>query len=340
MRNWQATFPELPAPFSVETTGEESLVVRVNGERGAEFRVLEITALTSETAERDAVPAARESQRPLIVVYDRSSPDARALLREAGVSYAGRDGRVLLQAPPLWVDRDRPRPRAAAVWDATPAGRNPFAVRGSRVARWLLLHPREAFTISELAGHTELSVPAVSRVVQALDDLALVSRTTTPTDARTRAVQLRRPRDLLEAWLPIWQRRRLQRATWDIGARDAAAAIELLRSTLTHDPRLPLAVGGVAGAATIRRVVEPTTVLVWVDGTQIAELRGRLAPEPAGTDRGALRVLAAPDPWTLELARDLDGLPVADPVQLWLDCSSGGERAIEAAEAVAEEMGW
>jgi hypothetical protein len=48
----------------------------------------------------------------------------------------------------------------------------------------------------------------------------------------------------------------------------------------------------------------------------------------------------APDPWTLKLARPVNGLPVADPVQLWLDTASQGERALEAAEAVADHANW
>jgi hypothetical protein len=61
-------------------------------------------------------------------------------------------------------------------------------------------------------------VPAVSRIVSALDDLALITRTRPASDARARLVSLRRPRDLLDAWLPVWRQRRLRRLTWDIGA--------------------------------------------------------------------------------------------------------------------------
>jgi hypothetical protein len=59
-----------------------------------------------------------------------------------------------------------------------------------------------------------------------------------------------------------------------------------------------------------------------------------------GGTHGALRIAVAPDPWVLQLARDVDGVPVADSVQLWLDCATAGERALEAAEALAGEMGW
>jgi hypothetical protein len=41
-------------------------------------------------------------------------------------------------------------------------------------------------------------------------------------------------------------------------------------------------------------------------------------------------------PWS----QPVDGLPVSDPVQLWLDCSSEGERALEAADTVAAVAGW
>jgi DNA-binding MarR family transcriptional regulator len=341
MLDWQALLGDVEAPLSIKPTGPADIVVHVAGQNGVEFRVYEVKSLTRETAERGVMPAAHAAAAPLIVVYDRSSPDARSLLRAAGVSYAGNDGRLLLQAPPLWIERDRPRMPAATTWDSQRGPtRNPFAVRASRVPRWLLLHPREQYGISELAALVDLSLPAVSRVVQSLEDLALVTRSASDSDAREKIVSLRRPRQLLEAWLPIWQQRRLKRTTWDIGARDAGAALELLRSEIADGTPLDMAVGGLAGAATIARAVEPTSVLVWIDDAEIDHLRKLLVPEPARTDRGSLRVVGAPDPWTLQLAERRSGLPIADPVQLWLDCSSEGERALEAADAIATAMDW
>jgi len=46
------------------------------------------------------------------------------------------------------------------------------------------------------------------------------------------------------------------------------------------------------------------------------------------------------DPFVLSLASNRNGIQVADPVQLYLDCRSAGERALEAAEAIRAEMGW
>jgi hypothetical protein len=276
---------------------------------------------------------------PIVVTYERSSPDARALLRQAGVYYAGRDGRLLLQAPPLFVERDRPAPAQTAVPERD-TQRDPFAVRSSRVARWMLLHPNDLFATSELADLVSLSVPAVSRVLNALEELALISRARPAGDARGRVVSLRRPRDLLDAWLPVWQRRRVRRQTWDVGARDTEAAMNLLRSTHRAGMGIRFAVGGLAGAAAVRRAVEPTSVLIWLDPATIPAFERELLPQPARQDRGTLRISAAPDPWTLTLATTNAGPPIADPVQLWLDCASEGERALDAAEAIAQTMHW
>jgi DNA-binding MarR family transcriptional regulator len=337
MPPWQTVLGSLAAPLMVEPIDDTDVVVRVGEKRGARFHTVDVRALTLDVANRDVLPIARASKLPIMVTYERSSPDARAMLREAGVSYAGRDGRLLLQAPPLFVERDRPTPAQTPQRDTE---RNPFAVRSSRVARWLLLHPNGSFATSELASLVDLSVPAVSRVLTALEELALISRTRPADDARGRVVSLRRPRDLLEAWLPVWQRRRLRRQVWDVGASDPTDAINLLRSARRESTKTGFALGGLAGAATVSRTVEPNSVLVWIDPATIPDLERELLPQPARQDRGTLRITAAPDTWTLTLATTNDGVPIADPVQLWLDCASEGERALEAAEAIAQTMHW
>jgi hypothetical protein len=65
---------------------------------------------------------------------------------------------------------------------------------------------------------------------------------------------------------------------------------------------------------------------------------------PAGPSarRAAGRITAqlAPDPFVLSLATNREGIQVADPVQLYLDCRAAGERALEAADAIRTEMMW
>lgn len=112
----------------------------------------------------------------------KSSAEARDALRAAGISFAGDDGRVFVRAPGLFVEREgRAVPRRANEWELgvedDTAVRNPFAKRSSRIPRWLLLHHEESFSLSELARSVDLNPAAVSRVVRALEEAALVGGT-------------------------------------------------------------------------------------------------------------------------------------------------------------------
>jgi hypothetical protein len=331
------------------------VTVAVEGGPVHRFRLVDVGTFT-ERIVGDLVSEAEEGSPPVLVTYRRASANARAALRAAGASYVGEDGRALLHAPGLLVDRDdRALPRSQSDADLLPVddvmrGRNPFATRGSRVARWLLMHPREEFSVSDLARDVELSAPAVSRVLQVLEDRVLVTGADVERDARRHQVVLKQPRRLLDAWAPHWARRRIRQRRWDIGARDAEDALAQLRSAAGADVQPRWRVGGLAGASFVRRAVEPADVLLWVDDGDVGALAELLQPEPArggNPGRGTLRVAVAPDPWVLglqvrpQLIDDPAAAPwIADPVQLWLDCVTEGERALEAADAVAEALGW
>jgi hypothetical protein len=47
-----------------------------------------------------------------------------------------------------------------------------------------------------------------------------------------------------------------------------------------------------------------------------------------------------PDPWALGLSWIDNGICIADVAQLYLDCYSEGERALEGAVAVRGKLGW
>ena len=202
----------------------------------------------------------------------------------------------------------------------------------------MLIHPEQTFSPTALADVVGLDPAAVSRLLTALEDTAVVRPAGShPRRGRQRRVRLTRPRALLEEWLPQWRRRRIQTWRWDVGASDAEEALGLLKAV---DDTRDWAVGGLIGAATGRRVVEPVAVSVWASQGAVEKLAAALDPIDASHPRGSIEVAVAPDAWTLRLARRLDGLPVVDPVQLWLDCASEGGRALTAADAVAESMGW
>jgi hypothetical protein len=335
------SLPDLPGPLVAEASDDE-LSVRLPESRSATFRRLWVPSLTRRTV-GEVLDSAHQSKRRIFVSYGQSSAEAREALRAAEISFAGDDGRVFIRAPGIFVERDeRPRRRSPEHWELgtdETSVRNPFAKRSSRVPRWLLLHHEERFSLSDLARAVDLDPSVVSRVVRALEDAAFVREAGSDAGGRRRHIQLERPRALVDAWLPVWQRRRIRRRRWDIGARDVDEAIRLLSDAVGDRPDR-WAIGGLAGAAMVRRAVEPAEILVWITPDEVGVLGERLQPEPARGGRGSVEVADAPDPWTLGLARVVEGVPLADPVQLWLDCASEGERALEAADAVAEVTGW
>lgn len=327
----------------MQTTAYEHLLLNV-GDRGAtldlagrrvlDFDVRRTEVLDLSEAER-VVGEVGATEDPLLVVFTRSSPAARDLLRDAGVSYSAEDGELFVFAPPVYVERPAQRP--AMPRSATPTA--PFAKRASRVPRWLLLHANERPSFRELATRVEMSEAMVSRTVRALADDRLVVVESDHADGRLRRVHLRNTRALLDAYERSVTARRPPRVTWDVGAHDVEGALDLLAHAAASADR-PYAVGGLAGAASIRRVVEPAEVLVWIGRDDRDLWADALMATPARPAPGRITAQLAPDPFVLGLATDRGRLRVADPVQLYLDCRVAGERALDAAEAIRTEMDW
>jgi DNA-binding MarR family transcriptional regulator len=324
-------------------TGSEPIDVRIgkaraslsiDGRRIASFAVRRVDVLTRAGAESLA-DEARHSRRPLMITFERSSPEARAVLRERRTPYAAGDGELFVYAPPVYVERP-PRRKVVPV-GAAPAA--PFANRASRVPRWLLLHANDQPSFRELATRLELSEAMVSRTMRALADDGLVAIGSDPGDARLRLARLPEPGRLLDAFERAVALRRPRRVTWEIGARGAPEAMQALRAA-AHKLNVLYAVGGVAGASFVRPAVEPVDVVVWIRRDDAALLAEELAPITSRPAPGRLTIQLTRDPFVLSLAGNRNGIQVADPVQLYLDCRSAGERALEAADAIRVAMRW
>lgn len=315
--------------------GARRATLRTPDQMFVSFRVRRIDALNAAEARR-VLSYASDAENPQLVVFRTASPEAKTLLRNRQVSYAGEDGEWFLFAPPVYVERPARRPTVAPPAKAT----SPFAPRASRIPRWLLLHRDESPSLSAIARQVELSEATVSRTARALASEGLVELIADPKDTRVRRLRARNTAGLLEALERSTWPRRTSRQTWDIGARDAPSAMSRWREATNDVNTAPYAVGGLAGAATVRHVVEPADMLVWLRREDVAGWSDRLLAEPARPGPGRVTIQVTPDPFVLQLASEHDGMKIADPVQLYLDCRLAGERALEAADAIREVMGW
>ena len=342
MQNRQITFEDSPLRIDLRT---RTATVKVRG-AGASwaFRLRWVEELTDHLVTSEIVNEADAStSKPLLVHFKRASPDALRTLRERRISFVGEQGSCFLLSPPLFVDRELPAP-PAPMPEPSPLmradARNPFGRTGSRVLRWLLLHPNEEFSMHDLARETRVSPTLISRVTRALDDEAWIDLEPDLEDRRVRRARMRRPRAALDAWGRSWDRRRIATQSWNVRSDSVESMVRRLKRVRRSDPELRWAIGGLAGASLLERVVEPTNTLLWVSRDHLDRLRDALAPTPSVGGRPHLRVAIAPDDFIFDLSSSKRGVPVADRVQLWLDCNGEGERALSAADAIAREMGW
>jgi DNA-binding transcriptional ArsR family regulator len=278
----------------------------------------------------------RTTRDPPMLAFRTASPEARALLREHGISYAGEDGEWFLLAPPVYVERPPVR-RAPRL---PPQARSPFAIKASRIARWMLLNLDAHPTLTELADAVSLSEPTVSRITAALANAGMIELKRDTQDDRVRRVGMRNTSDMLSglersSWIA-----RVRGQTWDIGAANATVAITRWQQAAHDLTVLPYAIGGPAGASLLDRTLEPADVIVWIRDEDLSHWSEQLLAEPARPSRGTITVQRIPDPFWFTLAQDFDGLQIADPVQLYLDCRTAGERALELANSLREAMCW
>lgn len=285
---------------------------------------VEVEALTTSAAET-------VTRTTGLVVIGQAAPTALKVLRDHGVSYVTRSGEWHVVDPPDRVIITPPK-RPATI---TPSSARPLGRGTARVARYLLLFPNGPVTVTGLAQAVGVSEATSSRAVAHLADRALVD-VTVDEDARRRAVRIVDPAALLEtvAGESTWPRAR--RMTWDIGENSFKDALTAIRRATASEPTALYALGGLAGASLRRvRLAEPAAATMWIAHDEVAPWQDLLLARQARPAPGTIDVRLAPDPQILAWADVIDGVAVADPVQLYVDCRYGGERAIDTADAMS-----
>lgn len=342
---------------------DDRAVAAVDGsEIATRFRVIDVPSLTERTIDAAVVPSIGLAD-PLLVRFERASAVARDRLRELRISWCGPDDELYLFTPNLHVERQPHRGNRESNASAAPRPTNYFSRRSSRVARWLLNHPQDEPTVRSLAAELELSESTVSRAVSALARDRFVVIVDHLADGREKRFRLRDGDRLLENWARVRETKHVESVRWDIGTWDVESTIDqfvrgsrmLDDQTADPDERMRWCLGGLSGAAFVKKVVEPSSVFVWVDKSQIHKWERQFLPAEQsrrGGD-GLLTLWLAEDPFLFSIATprisDSDDLwgaevKVADPVQLFLDCRRAGERGLEAAEAMKATLeiadGW
>jgi len=297
----------------------------------------------------DAVVDAR-GYRWLIEVKSGSSPGAVALVADHMERLPIQDGMAMLVVPFMtpagaktaadrnlnWLDLSgNAHIRAERLYISVQGRPNLFPTRGrpssafapksSRVTRALLLNPDRWWRQKELSEHADLDRGRVSRVVRRLEDDELLAR-----DGA-----LLRPRDrdlLLDAWVDEYRFDRHDIITGHL----SGSGVELARQVDHQLSRAGVdhAFTGLPAAWMVNRFARFRLNSVYVQGDPRAAAE---AIELRRNERGAnVQLIGPSDRGVFDGQRNIDGLPCASLVQVYLDLLSLPERAPEAAEELRQ----
>lgn len=265
---------------------------------------------------------------PLIVVPYMGEAGKAACAR-AGVSWLDLSGNAHLVAPGLRVivegrpNQFRKRGRPA----------NVFAPKSSRVTRFLLMHPHEAWTQRQIALATGVSEGFVSRIVARLEADRYVAR-----DDQG-ALRVKDPQLLLDAWREQYRFSKHALMQGHVAARSGIELSRLIANALEAGG-ISHAATGLAGAWQLTHFAAFRTATFYV-----GEVPGPAFMEKVGFREGKqganLWLVLPNDAGVFQGASDRDGICCAHPLQVYLDLQEHPERAAEAAERLrADCLSW
>ena len=292
-----------------------------------EYRGSGATAPISAAIEQVQRSASAVGRRAIpLVVVPFMGPVGRRRCEEAQVAWLDLSGNARIFAPGIRVliegqpNQIKSRGRPFSV----------FAPKSARIARWLLMHPRQPMAQREIAQATGVDEGFTSRIVSRLEEDELVAR------ELDGGIRPRDPGRLLDAWREDYDFSKHQIFRGHLAARSGEEVLRLLAGGL-QGKRVRYAATGLAAAWLLTRFAGFRLVTMYV-----AERPAPKVLESLGLreeERGANVWLVVPkDEGVFQGAGDRDGVVCVHPVQAYLDLKDQPERAKEAADHLRTDL--
>lgn len=272
--------------------------------------------------------------RPLLLA-EKTTAEAREIMRRQGVAYADAQGFAHIEFPGLFIHAEgggAPRRRLTAA----SAGAARLAGKAGVVAQALLLDPRRDWRVHVLAERANVSPGLAHRVLQRLEVAGIIeSSGAGPTKSR----RVTHPTALLDLWAEESRDRGVVRTR----AFRLAQVPRKLAEGVAHDldgHHIPYAVTGAAAASRVAPSVTAVPVTeIWVtEGIAIDDVLSTVGAETV--DSGHDLVLSqARDDLPLSFRRQADGdMWMVNPLRLYIDLRADPRRGREQADRVREEV--
>lgn len=271
----------------------------------------------------------RRGRRGRLLAAPVLSPRVRAELRDRKINHMDLSGNVFIREPGwyVWLDADR-KPPPQRLWEARPL--NPFSKKASLVLRVLLEEPARAWGIREIAAETRLSIGHASDITREL------VRRGYARDEEGR-ILLGNGVAALRDWLGAYHWSKNRVSSFVVPFEYFELGAELRSAMDAAGVRFALTM--LAGADRIAPHVQHGQVHLYVPAEQAGhawEVVQRALYGERAYAGGNLHVLT---PYygdaVIQGAREVDGMPVVSPVQLFLDLAGFPLRGAEAARMLA-----
>ena len=255
------------------------------------------------------------------------SPRVADLCREQNVCYLDSVGNCRIAAPGLFVHVSG-RPNRPA---STKATVDPFSRKSSRVVRLLLTHPEQGWQVQQLAQQADVSLGLASKVKSALLEEAYL-------EERNRLLYLRDPAKLLQGWAA---RYRPHVKGLNLFAISRPSETEARLAEWCRANGITYALTQLSAAWRYSPFVRYDKSVVYIDrkvesGTNLKSLLGHL--DAREVDTGANCTLwITDDPAVFTEAREVGGVMVVSPLQLYLDLKALAGRGGDAAQEILEK---
>lgn len=265
-----------------------------------------------------------------LVVVPHMGETGQRYLEDSNISWVDLSGNAHITAPGLLI-RVTGMPNRFKE-----AGRpaNVFAPRSARVARALLINPKQHFSQRKLAQRTGLDEGFTSRIIRRLENDQLIVRD------KDGMVYAQEPERILEAWHEVYDFNKHHILKGHIAARSGDLLLLNIAGILTQRS-IDYAVTGLGAAWLYDRFAAFRTVTVYFQSQMDKDVLSALAFKE--DERGANTWLVIPnDEGVFHGSEERDGIRCVHPVQIYLDLKGHPERAAEAAKNLREKhlMKW
>jgi hypothetical protein len=314
-----------------ETSGEAvkpDLLIKLSLPEGAQYIVVEVKSSGQPRLAREAVNQLLRYRAEFSGAYGVfmapyiSSKAAEICTKEA-IGYADLSGNCRLCFGQVYIDQ-RGKPNLFAKRRDL---RSLYSPKAERVLRVLLNNPRRGWKVADLASEAQVSLGQVSNVKKLLTDREGVI-------AEASGFVLSEPQELLKEWAENYSFRR--NGIQDFYSLKTMAEVEADIAEVCSRKGIIYALTGFSGAARFAPAVRYQRIMAYVEeaGKDLASLLS-LKSVTTGAN---VSLLSPYDAGVMYGTREVAGVKIVSPIQIYLDLSGFRGRGEEAAKVLFEQV--